>query len=128
MTHYWPYLGSKRPEISQTHLGTWLGSLSGKALEIASDVLQLLSDSSKGESLAGHQPGSSNPRDPLDQLLDRGPGNVITVSNNVLGARMVALIICFICSSRHRNSKSSSSSSCYRATFRLAISFRRVEG
>ena len=32
---------------AEGHLGTWLGSISGKAFEVASDVLQFLSDLSK---------------------------------------------------------------------------------
>ena len=61
------------------HLTTWLGSLSGKALEIANDALRLLSDSSKGESPTDRQPGGLNPRGPEE----RGPKEVIT--SNVLG-------------------------------------------
>ena len=66
--------------------------------------------------------------DQHDVLLSTGSREVITVSNNILGAHMVILIIWFICSFRRRNLKSHSSSSCYRAIFRLAISFRRAEG
>ena len=71
------------------HLRTWLRSLLGKSFEIASDVLRFLSDSSKGDSPTDRQPGSSNPRRPSDQLLDRGPGDGITVPDDTLGTRVV---------------------------------------
>ena len=58
-------------------------SVEKKVFEIDSDVLRCLSDFSKGESPTDRQPGSSNPRGPQDQLLNRGPREVIIVSNNV---------------------------------------------
>ena len=69
----------------QAHLRTWLGNLSEKALEIASDVLARLSDFSEGGSPTDRQPGTSNPRGPSDQLLNRSPRQVITVTKQCLG-------------------------------------------
>ena len=66
----------------KAHLTAWLESLSDKAFEIASDVLGRLSDF-KGESPTDSQPGSSNPRAPSAQLLNRGPREVITVATNI---------------------------------------------
>ena len=68
---------------------------------------------------------SSDLGGPSDPLLDRGLREVITVSNNAMGAPIVILTICLFCSSRHRNC---SASSCRRAIFRLEISFGEEEG
>ena len=111
----------------RAHLATWLRSLSGKTHEIASDVLRLLSDSSKGEFPTDRQHERPDPSGPSDQPFNCGPREVLTVSNNVSCAHMVGLTICFICSSRRRNLKRRSASSCGQAIFRLAISFGRAE-
>ena len=107
----------------RAHLATWLRSLSGKAHEIASDVLRQLPDSSKRESPTERP----DPSGPSDHPLNRGPKEVLTVFNNVSCAHIVGLTICSICSSRPRNLKRHSASSCCPAIFRLAISFGRAE-
>ena len=90
MLPYWPCIGPKRPAFSQHWTGVpgyWLYSLSGKASEIASYVLRLLSDSSKGEFPTDPQPGTSNPRQPSDQPLICGLREGVTVYDTFLGAR-----------------------------------------
>ena len=62
-----------------------------------------------------------------DQLLDRGLGDGITVSDDVLGVHFVVLTNCFIYSSRRQDLNSGSASSCCRATFRPATSFGQAE-
>ena len=105
------------------HLATWLRSLSGKAHEVASDVLRQLPDSSKRESPTERP----DPSGPSDQPLNRGSKEVLTVSNNVSCAHMIGLTIYFICSSSHRNLESGSASSYCQATFKLVILFQRAE-